>query len=80
LPNESIRRYEFDIYRSAMEQRVQRLEQELKEFKQAYDTAEDAEVEAGRDRKRWTWQQMMAVIGTAAVLGGLWLQALAARH
>lgn len=80
MPNEPIRQREFDIYRQAMEQRVWRVEQDLKEFKGAYERAEDAEEQADRERSRWTWQQIVAVIGVAAVLGGLWLQALADRH
>lgn len=80
MPNEPIRRYEFDIYRTATEQRIARVELDLREFKQDYEDDADAEEKADLDRSRWTWQQIVAVVSVAGVLVGLWLQALTARH
>lgn len=75
MPNEPIRRSEFDLYREDVNRRLARLEEAQKELDEEHDTDMKQLVKDKREGRRWTWQQTVATIGAAAVVAGLWLQA-----
>lgn len=77
MPNEPVRRYEFDLYREDIARRLERLEKRADDHDQDHDDNEEAAAKEARERGRWTRSQIIAVIAAGATLLGLWLQATA---
>lgn len=74
--NSPVRRREFDLYRSANDRRLDLLENDVRRLAGEHDTDMDGLASAAEERRRWTWQQVVATIGSAALLGALALQAV----
>lgn len=73
--NSPVRRREFDLYRSATDRRLDLLEGDLRRVAGEHDTDMDGLASAAEERRRWTWQQVVAAVSAAAVVGALALQA-----
>lgn len=74
MTDEPVRRYEFGIYREDVNRRLERLEADVERIDAQHETDMDNLAKETRERRRWTWQQVLATIGAAAVVAGLWLQ------
>jgi hypothetical protein len=72
-----VRRYEFDRYREATDRRLDRMEKRADDHAEEHDDDEEAATKEAREKSRWSWQQVIAVITVAGMLTGLWMQALA---
>ena len=63
MADEPVRRWEFEQIMKGVDRRIESLETDF-----------DNHLKAEKDGRRWTWQQVWAAIGAAAVLGGLFLE------
>lgn len=71
--NEPIRQREFDRYVQDADRRFEALER----YREAHEKAHDEDDDNERDDRRWSWQQIVAWVGVAAVLAAAWVQAAA---
>lgn len=85
-----VRRYEFDLFRAALEQRlagieerqralerdVERLEDEHEQDMDKLATADRERRTVRREDRKWTVGQVIAAVGAAAALGAFWLAAI----
>lgn len=62
--NRPVRQYEFDLYREGTNHRLTELEQWRRSHEQTHDEDDDE----AEDNRRWSWQQIAAWAGVAAVL------------
>lgn len=85
--NDVVRHREFDRYREAVDRRLDNLERDVAALENEHDTDMDAlatqrstelqQATTRRERRReWTWGQIVATIGAAVAIAGLWLQAV----
>lgn len=76
MANGPVRQREFDLYREGVEHRLRELERRIGELDHEHETDMDALATRGEERRRWTREQIVAVVAAAALVGALALQAL----
>lgn len=79
MPNEPVRRYEFDLYRGDVERRLGNLERWREAHETEHDEDEEDRVKEAKERRRWSWSQVVAVVSAGILLATLWVQAAAAK-
>lgn len=76
MANGPVRRREFDRYAEGVEHRLRELERRVGELDREHETDMDALAARGEERRRWSREQIVAVVAAAALVGALALQAL----
>lgn len=72
-------RDELGMFREDTNRRLGRLEQWVEEHEDEHDDEHDERAKEKRDRRRWTWQQIVAAAAAAATVGGFYLESRGGR-